>query len=45
VVLRQVIESGLPMIYANQMGGQDELVFGSTARASPSTPTRALPSR
>jgi NAD+ synthase len=27
VVLRQVIESGLPMIYANQVGGQDELVF------------------
>ena len=27
VVIRQVIESGLPMIYANQMGGQDELMF------------------
>lgn len=27
VVIRQVIESGLPMIYANQLGGQDELVF------------------
>ena len=27
VVLRQVIESELPMIYANQVGGQDELVF------------------
>ena len=27
VVLKQVIESGLPLIYANQLGGQDELVF------------------
>jgi NAD+ synthase len=27
VVIRQVIESGLPVIYANQLGGQDELVF------------------
>lgn len=27
VVSRQVIESGLPVCYANQLGGQDELVF------------------
>ncbi|MEM8750614.1 MAG: NAD+ synthase [Pseudomonadota bacterium] len=27
VVIRQVIESGLPMLYNNQLGGQDELVF------------------
>src|SRR6185369_2411743 len=27
VVIRQVIESGLPILYANQLGGQDELVF------------------
>ncbi|NTJ42522.1 NAD+ synthase [Agrobacterium larrymoorei] len=27
VALRQVIESGLPLIFANQLGGQDELVF------------------
>lgn len=27
VVIRQVIESGLPVLYANQVGGQDELVF------------------
>jgi NAD+ synthase len=27
VVIRQVIESGLPIVYANQLGGQDELVF------------------
>lgn len=33
VVLRQVIESGLPMIYANQLGGQDELVFDGASFA------------
>ncbi len=27
VVIRQVIETGLPMLYANMVGGQDELVF------------------
>ena len=27
VVLRQVIESDAPMIYANQVGGQDDLIF------------------
>ncbi len=27
VVLRQVIETGLPLVWANQFGGQDELVF------------------
>jgi len=27
VVMKQIIESGLPLIYANQMGGQDELMF------------------
>ncbi|MCP4182807.1 MAG: NAD+ synthase [Hyphomicrobiales bacterium] len=27
VAIQQIIESGLPMIYANQLGGQDELVF------------------
>lgn len=27
VVIRQVIESGLPLLYINQTGGQDELVF------------------
>ena len=27
VALRQVIETGLPLIFANQLGGQDELVF------------------
>ena len=27
VAIRQVVETGLPMIYANQLGGQDELVF------------------
>ncbi len=27
VVLRQVIESGLPLVFVNQLGGQDELIF------------------
>ncbi|MCR9122797.1 MAG: NAD+ synthase [Phyllobacteriaceae bacterium] len=27
IVLRQVIESDAPMIYANQVGGQDDLIF------------------
>ncbi|MEM6462085.1 MAG: NAD+ synthase [Pseudomonadota bacterium] len=33
VVLRQVIESGLPMLFANQLGGQDELVFDGASFA------------
>ena len=33
VVLRQVIETGLPLIYANQLGGQDELVFDGASFA------------
>ncbi|MGV8936744.1 MAG: NAD+ synthase [Allorhizobium sp.] len=33
VVLRQVIETGLPVIYANQLGGQDELVFDGASFA------------
>ena len=33
VVIRQVIESGLPLIYANQVGGQDELVFDGASFA------------
>ncbi|WP_457937198.1 NAD+ synthase [Mesorhizobium sp. 10J20-29] len=33
VVIRQVLESGLPMIYANQLGGQDELVFDGASFA------------
>jgi NAD+ synthase len=27
VAIKQVIETGLPLLYANQLGGQDELVF------------------
>ncbi|MEN9895000.1 MAG: hypothetical protein RIR97_852, partial [Pseudomonadota bacterium] len=27
VVIQQVIETGLPLLYVNQVGGQDELVF------------------
>jgi NAD+ synthase len=33
VVLKQVIETGLPMIYAAQLGGQDELVFDGASFA------------
>ncbi len=33
VVIKQVIESGLPMVYANQLGGQDELVFDGASFA------------
>jgi NAD+ synthase len=33
MVLRQVIESGLPILYANQVGGQDELVFDGASFA------------
>lgn len=32
-VIRQVIETGLPMLYANQVGGQDELVFDGASFA------------
>src|SRR5690606_34499720 len=33
VVLKQVLETGLPMLYANQVGGQDELVFDGASFA------------
>ncbi|MEP5360673.1 MAG: NAD+ synthase [Nitratireductor sp.] len=33
VVIRQVIESGLPILYANQLGGQDELAFDGASFA------------
>lgn len=33
VVVRQVVESGLPIVYANQLGGQDELVFDGASFA------------
>jgi NAD+ synthase len=33
VVIRQVIETGLPMLYAAQVGGQDELVFDGASFA------------
>ena len=33
VVIRQVIESGLPILYANQIGGQDDLVFDGASFA------------
>ncbi|MGQ2902634.1 MAG: NAD+ synthase [Neoaquamicrobium sediminum] len=33
VVLKQVIETGLPLLYAAQLGGQDELVFDGASFA------------
>ncbi|NDW05558.1 NAD+ synthase [Jiella pacifica] len=33
VVLRQVIETDLPMVYANMIGGQDELLFDGASFA------------
>ena len=33
VAIRQVIESGLPLLWANQLGGQDELVFDGASFA------------
>jgi NAD+ synthase len=33
VVIRNVIESGLPLLWANQLGGQDELVFDGASFA------------
>jgi NAD+ synthase len=33
VVLKQVIETGLPVVYAAQLGGQDELVFDGASFA------------
>jgi len=33
VAIRQVIETGLPLVYANQLGGQDELVFDGASFA------------
>ena len=33
IALKQVIESGLPLIYANMLGGQDELVFDGASFA------------
>ncbi|PSJ65573.1 NAD+ synthase [Kumtagia ephedrae] len=33
VAIRQVIESGLPLLFANQLGGQDELIFDGASFA------------
>ena len=33
VAVRQVVEAGLPLVYANQIGGQDELVFDGASFA------------
>ena len=33
VAIRQVIETGLPLLFANQLGGQDELIFDGASFA------------
>ncbi|HTV71841.1 MAG TPA: NAD+ synthase [Rhizobiaceae bacterium] len=33
IVIKQVIETGLPILYANQLGGQDELIFDGASFA------------
>ncbi|MGC4024036.1 MAG: NAD+ synthase [Mesorhizobium sp.] len=33
IVIKQVIETGLPMLYANQLGGQDDLIFDGASFA------------
>jgi len=33
IAIKQVIETGLPLLYANQLGGQDELVFDGASFA------------
>ena len=33
VAIRQVIEAGLPLLFANQLGGQDELIFDGASFA------------
>jgi len=40
VVIKQVIETGLPLVWANQLGGQDELVFDGASFAI--QPNRSL---
>ncbi|RUM97981.1 NAD+ synthase [Pseudaminobacter arsenicus] len=42
VVIRQVIETGLPILYANQLGGQDELVFDGASFAISARKTLAF---
>jgi NAD+ synthase len=42
VAIRQVIESGLPLLFANQLGGQDELVFDGASFAINADKTLAM---
>ncbi|MCV3241391.1 NAD+ synthase [Mesorhizobium sp. ZC-5] len=42
VVIRQVIESGLPLLFANQLGGQDELIFDGASFAISAAKTLAF---
>ena len=50
IAVARVIESGLPLIYVNQVGGQDELVFdggsfGLNADRIARLPAAAVPRR
>jgi NAD+ synthase len=42
VAIRQVIESGLPLLFANQLGGQDELIFDGASFAISAEKTLAF---
>ena len=42
VAIKQVIETGLPLLYANQLGGQDELVFDGASFAISTEKTLAF---
>ncbi|MEI5679391.1 MULTISPECIES: NAD+ synthase [unclassified Mesorhizobium] len=42
VAIRQVIESGLPLLFANQLGGQDELIFDGASFAINADKTLAM---
>ncbi|MEM6382534.1 MAG: NAD+ synthase [Pseudomonadota bacterium] len=42
IMVRRVVETGLPLIYTNQVGGQDELVFDGASFALCADRTQAL---
>ena len=42
VAIRQVIETGLPLLFANQLGGQDELIFDGASFAISAKKTLAF---
>jgi NAD+ synthase len=42
IAIKQVIETGLPLLYANQLGGQDELIFDGASFAISADKTLAF---